>query len=69
MGHLSNSKKETVTPATVFEETHSKLIAQYGENYCIILFKKSEKEKYSSIINKFIEVESHKNVEELSQQI
>lgn len=48
---------------------HRQLSHNYGEDYCIIPFKKSEKEKYSAVITKFINASTHKNVNELSQQI
>ena len=63
------SGKESVTVSGVFEEYHRGLKKMYGEDYCVIPYKKSEREKYLAVINKFINSASQKSIEELSQQI
>jgi hypothetical protein len=45
------------------------LIKKYGEDYCIIPFKKSEREKYHVVINKFINKTQEKNINEINEQI
>ena len=40
-----------------------------GSDYCIIPFKKTEKEKYHAVINKFINKTQEKNISELVEQI
>jgi hypothetical protein len=48
-----------------FEQMQNELVKQYGEDYCVIPFKKNESEKYIAVINKFLNTNSAKNVEEL----
>ena len=58
-----------MSSVAIFESMHRKLCKKYGEDYCIIPFKKSEREKYTAIINKFITLSTQKSIEELSSQI
>jgi hypothetical protein len=66
---VTNQKGESVSSTSVFEQMHRALVRTYGEDYCIIPFKKSEREKYSAMIDKFVNVESQRSIEDLSQQI
>ena len=45
------------------------LLKKYGQDYCVIPFKKNEKEKYQAVINKFVNASSAKNIAELDNQI
>jgi hypothetical protein len=47
----------------------AELIKKYGDDYCVIPFKKSEREKYHVVINKFINKTQSKNINEISEQI
>ena len=38
------------------------LLKKYGQDYCVIPFKKNEKEKYQAVINKFVNASSAKNI-------
>jgi hypothetical protein len=42
---------------------------KYGSDYCVIPFKKSEKDKYAPVINKFVSGCTVKNVKEVYQNI
>lgn len=47
----------------------NELIRRYGEDYCIIPFKRSEREKYNAVIDKFITRTQQKNISEVAEQI
>lgn len=66
---VTNLKKETVSSSLPFEQMHQDLIKRYGQDYCVIPFKKNESEKYHAVINKFLNASSAKNIAELDQQI
>jgi hypothetical protein len=47
----------------------SELIKKYGDDYCLIPFKRSEREKYHAVINKFLNSTATKNMKEMAEQI
>lgn len=56
-------------PSLPFDMMANELIRRYGEDYCIIPFKRSEREKYHAVIDKFITRTQQKNISEVAEQI
>lgn len=66
---MVNLKKESVSSTLGFEQMHQQLVKDHGEDYCVIPFKKNEREKYLTVINKFVNAPNSKNVGELNKLI
>jgi hypothetical protein len=52
-GTTVNSRGEATASMEVFELMQSELIKKNGEDYCLIPFKRSEREKYHAVIKNF----------------
>jgi hypothetical protein len=68
-GSTTNNRNEAVSLALPFELMQAELVKKHGEDYCIIPFKKSEREKYHAVIDKFIIKTQQKNITEIAEQI
>jgi hypothetical protein len=68
-GSTTNGKGENIPSSLPFDIMANELAKRYGEDYCIIPFKRSEREKYHAVIDKFITRTQQKNISEVAEQI